>query len=872
MAATAQIFQALLTSQRAGGATLASGRAYFYSPGTTDLKTVYLDRAKQSPADNPYTLSADGNAAIYGDGLYDVKITNSAGVQKYFWEDVKIQNEAGETFANISDYASLAAAVTAIGATKTTLIIGTDQAVADDLTIPITLELMPINGAILTVASGKALVINSSFNAGPYQVFAGTGTVTFGPGAVSEVFPQWKGGVPGATTAGAADSTTALVWAFSLGLPVRLTNGAWKTTAELIPSDGTQIRGSGAFFIQYEANLPSPLDVPYIFYDGAGGANSAVIRFSKLAVGTHPSSLPDESETLRNAGISGVVIDGNDKAEYGLYSARAGLGNIYEHMMITGTLKCAGWFNEFYTGEVRNIYPVFNSGAGLLIGYDTFGWGQALSVVDNMDLRNVRAQRNGGAQTFTETPTATTGSITALSATLTVASATGISVGSPVTIAGAGLAGVPLNTTVKTIVGTTVTLVTAASTTVSGAAVTISHLFEGIGIGLFWNRVNGAYNVVAEFTDGAGIVIASRGGTNTYMNIYAEDNGHYDAGGGTALATGRMTKAWGMIYYNRETSGWFGGDGVHNKLISLFGGQPSGREQWIWLTGDVVSSLVNEPTEPVAFDGVFNIKGIKSGFYNYSLTNVQAAITDNTAATMLGCLPSAGDFAGIKGGVATLYVSNAASGDKSGRDTSNYIGSMATALEIAKRATGVATINIAAVTTATDVFLNCYGLNQDITIAGGASTAIAQSATATNALRIRNCFPKMIVSGVNSVGRVKVEQSNVKFLNTNINVTGSSADAGFLVVNSRLELDTCPMDLSTKTAEYRGFAIYGASTVVATSSDVTNFGAGLAVEIKKGGGMFFTGQVLIAANITWEAGGQGAVYVPASIFLSGATK
>jgi hypothetical protein len=100
-ASKAQIFQTLLVSQRASGITLSGGRAQFCvaggSPGTvvapTNLKAVYADRNKTTPAANPIQLSADGNVEVYGDGLYDVYIYNSAGVLKYSWEDVYISQD-----------------------------------------------------------------------------------------------------------------------------------------------------------------------------------------------------------------------------------------------------------------------------------------------------------------------------------------------------------------------------------------------------------------------------------------------------------------------------------------------------------------------------------------------------------------------------------------------------------------------------------------------------------------------------------------------------------------------------------------------------------------------------------------------------------
>lgn len=75
---------------------------------------------------------------------------------------------------------SLAAAVTAIGSAPKLLQINQPTSVTADLTIPTTLTLWPTPGGIITVSAGKTLTINGPLQAGPYQIFAGTGTIVLG--------------------------------------------------------------------------------------------------------------------------------------------------------------------------------------------------------------------------------------------------------------------------------------------------------------------------------------------------------------------------------------------------------------------------------------------------------------------------------------------------------------------------------------------------------------------------------------------------------------------------------------------------------------------------------------------------------------------
>ncbi len=250
MATKAQIFETLLTGQRASGVTLSGGKVYFYEPGTETYKTIYADRGKVTPAANPYTLSANGTAMVYGDGLYDIKLTTAAGVQVALWEDVSLVDSAGQT-DSLSNYASLAAAVAAIGSTKTTLQIPSDTTVSADLTVPATLELKIVNEAIVTVASGKTLTINSSFTNGLVQCFAGTGSVMLN--TVDLVYAEWFG----AKADGATDCATAIHTAMN-SVPtgtLKLVEGTYilgtinagtgNDSAYIVPKSGVSVVGQG---------------------------------------------------------------------------------------------------------------------------------------------------------------------------------------------------------------------------------------------------------------------------------------------------------------------------------------------------------------------------------------------------------------------------------------------------------------------------------------------------------------------------------------------------------------------------------------------------------------------------------------------------
>ena len=187
----AQIFQTLLTSQRAAGTTLAAGKVYFYVPGTTTYKTVYANQNKTTPAANPYTLSADGTAMLYGDGLYDVALKTSAGVQKALWKDVSLIDilTAGVERQN-SDFTSLNDAVTQIGSTPTTLNVSTAAFSAySSVTVPSTLTLKMTYPGSISIASGKVVTFVNAVFDGIKQIFTGSGAIT----GLKEARPEWFG-------------------------------------------------------------------------------------------------------------------------------------------------------------------------------------------------------------------------------------------------------------------------------------------------------------------------------------------------------------------------------------------------------------------------------------------------------------------------------------------------------------------------------------------------------------------------------------------------------------------------------------------------------------------------------------------------------
>lgn len=208
MATTAQVIQFLLSPIAASGITLSGGQAFFFAAGTSTPKAVWIDRNKTTEAANPYTLAPNGTAQLYADGLYRVVIKDSNGATKYDWDFLSFVDNASDlaeinagvsakTVRWVSDYADLAAAVAAIGSTPATLAYKTDQTLAAPLATPSTLELLPLDGAVIRHGVHTVTYAGGTTRWPMCQIFDGTGAVT----GFAEAYPEWftTNATPGTT-------------------------------------------------------------------------------------------------------------------------------------------------------------------------------------------------------------------------------------------------------------------------------------------------------------------------------------------------------------------------------------------------------------------------------------------------------------------------------------------------------------------------------------------------------------------------------------------------------------------------------------------------------------------------------------------------
>jgi hypothetical protein len=191
------------------GDPLSGGLLYTYEPGTSTPKATYQEDDTLNA--NPVVLDSLGQAEVYGTGFYKFVLKTSAGVT--VWTLDNIQGIGETSITDIGDYAGdFDAAITAIGATATTLYIDSTATMSAGVTVPATCTVvlqkggvidqaanaLTFNGALIvqggTITNDAALAINGPFQSyGSDQIFTDTSTVSFAAGSTDRVVVDWWG-------------------------------------------------------------------------------------------------------------------------------------------------------------------------------------------------------------------------------------------------------------------------------------------------------------------------------------------------------------------------------------------------------------------------------------------------------------------------------------------------------------------------------------------------------------------------------------------------------------------------------------------------------------------------------------------------------
>jgi len=219
--------------------------------------------------------------------------------------------------------------------------ISTDTTITEDVLIG--------PGQIFTVASGKTLTFTGSFNAGVYQVFAGAGTVKFGDGATSEVYPEWwlanAGDDFGSATSKAAKSI------IDVGGKIVFTkNQTCTTPIDLTYSyRGIILEGRGGSQADYNAGITITFKHTGVGFDCTG---ARFLIFRDLKIATDATTYPTVGILLARIGVAAGSSDRhtfyNVVCDYGCKFSKAALYNYASEEMTT--YSCS-WRNTASTAN-----------------------------------------------------------------------------------------------------------------------------------------------------------------------------------------------------------------------------------------------------------------------------------------------------------------------------------------------------------------------------------------------------------------------------------------------------------------------------------------------------------------------------------------
>ena len=276
-----------------------------------------------------HTQVASAVAAAYSAG------GSTADAIVYLPEDgtaTSVQAKMRES-QSLQDHGTFAAALTAIGSTPTRLIVNTPIALTANVTIPSTLTLAVEDKGMITT-TGYTLTINGPFECGLVQCFDGTGTVSFGNGAISEAYPQWWGAKGDLS----ADATDAINSAIAASTSVTLV-GKYLVNGQInIDRNGVTLRGRGMQASQLKFN---PASGPAVMINIEAATPTELIQQITLVdfgiLATYPAAI--KKTAIKISDGSFVLIENVNSVDYswtgGTYSVLLSMCGRDQHTVRT---------------------------------------------------------------------------------------------------------------------------------------------------------------------------------------------------------------------------------------------------------------------------------------------------------------------------------------------------------------------------------------------------------------------------------------------------------------------------------------------------------------------------------------------------------
>ncbi|MCX5888441.1 MAG: right-handed parallel beta-helix repeat-containing protein [Deltaproteobacteria bacterium] len=275
---------------------------------------------------------------------------------------------------------SLDTAVSQIGTARKRLLINQATTMANNLTIPATLQLGISRKGQINIPTTKTLTINGGLEAGLYQIFscAGTGSVA----GLAQVYPEWFGTVGDGTT----DDTAALNKAFAAGSHIVFQPGKtyYAPTLAAITQNNLIIKLDGATLKTGGLSVTGDNTV----VDLGGGTLDGCLKYATIA-----TLVPVGSKAITVTDASAFTTADTLQSSYGLSSD-------HTHVHVDGAFSSA---IDSIDGNTINVHDaVFAIGpcsglpAGSKVG--NWHWGRTVSLSGaNCRLQNGRIINSRGA-------------------------------------------------------------------------------------------------------------------------------------------------------------------------------------------------------------------------------------------------------------------------------------------------------------------------------------------------------------------------------------------------------------------------------------------------------------------------------------------
>ena len=304
--------------------------ATFSKPGGKPTMTIPTAASELTAAAE--ATPADGATFGFLDSVF----------KKLTWANIKAIIRGGVAYD--TDYANLNAAVTAIGSTPRTLKITTDQTLTGNLAVPATLELIPLNGAVINRGAYTISIASSTARWSLAQVFNGTGAVT----GLVQAWPEW---FETNTTPGTTDMTEAIKSALVASKSVKLLGTAYKVTDVLEIYSGTSLCGATPVFGAYIPITPVEGETTFVFAPTSEKDLFHVKRTAaEISGGAGNTKYAVEIANIRVVGNS---TGGVTYSRYGVYNDTTALS--YFHNLSFQRFQ-VGIYNSFtLTNDFTNV-------------------------------------------------------------------------------------------------------------------------------------------------------------------------------------------------------------------------------------------------------------------------------------------------------------------------------------------------------------------------------------------------------------------------------------------------------------------------------------------------------------------------------------